>query len=626
LCPLTPAAATDPDFSSLHRYVERVLEREATSLSGVYCLRLSALTTQYKVGAIFDAYADEIGHIPFTQEWFTAMGTLISRSVFALRHEPYKVVVLDCDHTLWRGLCGEDGTSGISIEPAHQALQRFMLDQLESGKLLCLCSKNNEEDVFRVFHERSDMLLKLEHLASIRINWKNKPENLQSLANELGLSLDSFIFIDDSIHECAEVRVRCPEVITLHLPSEEGLIETFLENAWVFDHLKVTEDDKLRSLRYQQDQERKKLRTASVTLDDFLAELDLRIRIKAVSPQEVERVAQLTQRTNQFNLTGIRRSAAEIERLLANEAVGCQVVELSDRFGDYGLVGVMIYMVEADTLEVDTFLLSCRALGRNVEDNVLMKLGELAGACDCREVRLTLRPTPKNTPALTFLERVFGTQRQLQDGQFVYRMPIHMITSDVRLIKTNYGYRFRGVDIGAERRKEGTVSGGQPGSQSADRLGPRPQQLEWKGADGSGVLQRIAAESREAKQILSAIRERRRSRRSNQGGPPVAPRTPTEERMAKIWMDVLNLDRVGVHDNFFGVGGHSLLATQLVSRVRDAFGVSPPLRSVFETPTIATFSEAVTKELMNQLDSHELTEMLAQINEMSDKDVASIPQ
>src|SRR5437762_6527074 len=133
---------------------------------------------------------------------------------------PYKVVVLDCDHTLWKGVCGEDGPAGIAVTAPHQFLQRFVLEQMQRGALICLCSKNNEADVFAVFDERSDMVLNRRHLAGWRINWNSKSENLKSLAAEMNLPLGSFILIDDNPVECAEVKANCPGVLTLQLPQE----------------------------------------------------------------------------------------------------------------------------------------------------------------------------------------------------------------------------------------------------------------------------------------------------------------------------------------------------------------------------------------------------------------------
>src|SRR5205085_10664663 len=174
------------------------------------------------------------------------------------------------------------------------------------GRLICLCSKNNEDDVVEVFARRPEMPLGRDHLAAWRVNWNSKSENLKALADELQLGLDSFILIDDSPLECAEVQAHCPEVLALQLPAEPEHIRPFLEHVWAFDYLKVTEEDKQRTALYRQNTQRERVRKEALTFEDFLAGLALEIQIAEPEPDQFARVSQLTQRTNQFNATTIR--------------------------------------------------------------------------------------------------------------------------------------------------------------------------------------------------------------------------------------------------------------------------------------------------------------------------------
>ncbi len=217
ICPPSFTAAADATSNVLHERMEGLLEAELKGVSGVYLSKSTELTSTYPVEDYYDPYGDELGHIPYTPAAFCALGTMLARKICALKSPPYKVIALDCDQTLWSGVCGEDGVAGVKIEPPYLRLQEFIVAQQEAGKLICLCSKNQQENVFAVFDHHQDMLLKRHHLVNWRINWQSKSENLKFLADELQLGLDSFILIEDNPVECAEVRANCPEVLTLQL-------------------------------------------------------------------------------------------------------------------------------------------------------------------------------------------------------------------------------------------------------------------------------------------------------------------------------------------------------------------------------------------------------------------------
>ena len=198
--------------------LEDLLVIKAMALEGVRVITAREVESLYPVADRFDSSADAMASIPYTPIYYAALGTMVARKVQKLLFPPYKVILLDCDGTLWDGICGEDGPLGIRIDAVRLSLQEFIVNQSLQGMLVCLCSKNNESDVLAVFDYRKDMVLKRDHLTMCRINWRNKSDNIQSLSQELGLALDSFIFIDNDPVECAEVRARCPDVLTLLLP------------------------------------------------------------------------------------------------------------------------------------------------------------------------------------------------------------------------------------------------------------------------------------------------------------------------------------------------------------------------------------------------------------------------
>ncbi len=362
VCPPAQKLAARPGWTEFFTRMEQVLLSELDMPPRVDVITSAQTLNLYSVENYEDEYADKLGHIPYTPPFFIALGSTLARRMFSLWSAPRRVIVLDCDNTLWKGVCDEDGPLGVLVDAPYRALQEFMLHQIDAGMLLCLCGKNAEADVEAVFAENSGMVLRDEHIAARRMNWNSKPQNLAELADELQIGLDSFVFIGGGRAECAEVQAQCPEVLTLLLPENAEEIPSFLRGLWVFDHRKVTPEDVLRAAT-------------------------------------------------------------------ANS------------------------------------------------------------------------------------------------------------------------------EIAAQNR----------------------------------LLARIAAELRDVRGISRAVELERVGRRQLQGA-FVAPRTPIEEMVAAAWLQLLSVDRVSVHDDFFALGGHSLLATQVIARVRQTLSVELPLRAMFEAPTIAEFA------------------------------------
>jgi FkbH-like protein len=304
-------------------------------------------------------------------------------------------------------------------------LQEFMVRQRDAGMLLCLCSKNNEEDVWEVFEQNPGVLLRREDIAAFRINWRPKSENLRALAEQLKLGLDSFVFVDDSPVECAEVEAGCPGVLALQMPADNEQWPLFLRHVWAFDHLKATAEDKRRTGLYRENAEREQSREESQSFDDFIASLELNVEILPMEAQHLARASQLTQRTNQFNCTTIRRSESEIVQAISAGAQ-CLIVNLRDRLGDYGLIGVLIYELKRESLVVDTMLLSCRALGRRVEHIMLAHFAAIAEEHGLEWVDVSFTPTAKNMPVAEFLEEIEGVQKIEAERGAIYRISAHM--------------------------------------------------------------------------------------------------------------------------------------------------------------------------------------------------------
>ena len=590
LCPPSPAASADANRIAFFQQMEDMMVTELSNIANLYLIKTQDLNA-YPVEDYYDPQRDELGHIPFTPVFFTALGTALARKIYAIKSAPHKVIVLDCDNTLWKGVVGEDGVMGIEIASGCKALQELMIAQQQAGMLICLCSKNNEADVVEVFEKRPDMPLKREHIISWRINWMPKSENVLALASELNLGLDSFIFIDDNPVECAEVQASCPEVLTLQLPID-GDIPRFLNHVWAFDRLKVTEEDKQRTALYQQNLERDRFAKESITIEDFLAELALKVEISQPSPSQVARVSQLTQRTNQFNFTTIRRSEGEIKQL-SESGWECRIVEVSDRFGDYGLVGVMIFSTGDNTINVDTFLLSCRVLGRGVEHRMLTHLAEIAKERGLSQVDVTYISTQKNLPALNFLDSLGADFKQPLDKGYRYYFPVEFAAS------VSYKPQVAEPTPESDVALIATVTTGAPTPrQFSTRRGSPPQRSSPTGK--SARLNRIATELYKPEQILERIELQQRQRQTLRTTSLqfVAPRTEIERVLADVWAKLLRFEAVGIKDNYFDLGGTSLLAVELFAHIKKVFGKKLPLTTLIEAPTIEQLAN-----LLNQPES-----------------------
>jgi FkbH-like protein len=351
--------------------------------------------------------------------WSTAglryLAAHLARSIAALVLPAAKVVVLDLDNTLWGGIVGEDGPAGIAIGPsglgaAFAGFQDALLALRAQGVLLAIASKNNEADAFEVFDHHPGMRIRRAHLAAHRISWRSKSESLRELAAELSLGVDSFVFVDDSPTECAEVASVLPEVTVVQLPPDPARYVEALRAVPQLDRMALTDEDRMRAAAYAAEQARTAARAAAERDPDalraHLRSLGLVVRVRRIGDDDVARAAQLTQKTNQFNLTTVRRSEADVEAMRRDPAWRLYALDVTDRFGDYGTTGlVFARRIDGATWDLDTVLLSCRVLGRGVESALLRVVTADLIAAGAQRLTARMIPTKKNAPVRDFLPR-----------------------------------------------------------------------------------------------------------------------------------------------------------------------------------------------------------------------------
>lgn len=372
------------------------------------------------------AYARELGSretydhrfwhssgLPFSRCFLRRFASDLAAVAEVLVGAARKCLVLDCDNTLWGGVVGEDGPTGIrlstdSLPGAYfQQFQRSVLDLHRQGVLLALCSKNNAADVFEVLDLHPDCLLKREHLAAWRVNWNDKAASLAEIAQELNIGIDALVFVDDSPQECERVRQALPAVRVLPVPGKPELLPDFLGELRPFPALVMTEVDSLRAASYQDNQHRSELAELANDASDYRKMLGTRMAVRPVREIDLDRVTQLFQKTNQFNLTTKRYDRGAVARLAADEDILVYCADVSDQFGDLGLVAVAVAKREGSICVIDSLMMSCRALGRDAEFAFIASV--LDGAREkwgVQSVRAHYAPTPKNSQVSDFWLRV----------------------------------------------------------------------------------------------------------------------------------------------------------------------------------------------------------------------------
>jgi FkbH-like protein len=387
--------------------INAALRATASETRGVYVLDYDNLVARYGRRNWTDERRWLTVRLPVRADHLHALAEEWVRYCYPLAGRIAKVLAVDLDNTLWGGVIGEDGMDGIRLNgeypgAGHQALQRALLDLHRRGILLAVVSKNNYEDAMEAIERHTGMLLRARHFSALRINWQDKAQNLKEIAAELNLGLDSIAFLDDNPVERQHVRDSAPEVMVIEPGDDPIGFARAVREFPAFERLALSEEDRKRGEYYAADRQRAELESSSSSREDFYRSLAQVAEMAPVSPATLARVAQLTQKTNQFNLTTRRYSEAQVTEMAGKPDWEVLSIRVWDRYCDNGIVGVAITNDHDGVCEIDTFLLSCRVIGRTVETALLARLCDQARARGCRRVEGWFLPTKKNAPAKDF--------------------------------------------------------------------------------------------------------------------------------------------------------------------------------------------------------------------------------
>jgi FkbH-like protein len=401
--------------------INQSLRRIAAEQRGVYLLDYDALVARHGRLRWHDERKWLIARMPIAADQLIQLAREWMRFLAPLTGRIAKCVAVDLDNTLWGGVIGEDGMSGIKLGTeypgaAYQALQRALLDLARRGILLAICSKNNPDDAQEALKNHPGMLLRPNHFAAVRINWNDKAQNLREIAAELNIGIDSLAFIDDNPFEREQLRSLLPEVTVIDLPDNALEYAAAVRDCPALERLTLSEEDRERSEMYVAQRERSHAEQSFQSKEDFFRYLEQEAEVALVTPANLARIAQLTQKTNQFNLTTRRLSDQQIAELAARPEYKVLSIRVRDRFGDHGLVGVAITRDDGESCEIDNFLLSCRVIGRTVETALLSHLAAAAAERGRHQLGGWFLPTKKNAPARDFY-RDHGFQLQKQNGE-----------------------------------------------------------------------------------------------------------------------------------------------------------------------------------------------------------------
>lgn len=542
-------------------------EREAELASrlgridGTVVLTPDEVVGRYEVGDAASRTMD--GEPVYGNELHTAFAASIARLMHARERHPVKVVAVDADHTLWDGACAETGPGELRLGPGRTAFQRLLLECRRNGILLCLLSQNDRRDVVRAFGSH-EFPLTPDDFVIIDAGWKPKPEMLRAAAAALDLALESFVFIDDNPGECARMRAEIPAVATLCFPQDDAAAGAFTAHAWLLDPPRPGLPAVDRTEHYRAEAGRRRALDRAADRDRFLADLALRVEIREANGGDVPRILQMSDRVTQFTTRPRRRTRASIAEVIADEARVCLVAEVADRFGEYGLTGVLEYSAGPGMLHVQTWMLSCRVLHREVEHRLLRELADRAAAHGAERLVFDVVHTDRNVPARSFLTAMGASWTEERAGHVRAELSVEAASSPPRAESPPVPEPARGP--------------------VAEPLSPRSAD----GIEARGFLADLAERLTDARSVYRALFVRREE------ASPTRTYGLWSSMLKQAWEDALDIENVWHRDDLFAVwGATSVDVLKVCAQIERRCGIPLTLGEMLALPTVELQANAL---------------------------------
>lgn len=403
---------TEQSFLFQQRKLNYLLMQGCQEAKNTFLIDLDALQTALGRSTFADPKLYYVAKMPISLAALPAAAKLVVDVVRSLQGAVKKCLVLDLDNTLWGGVIGDDGLSGIQIGElgtghAFSDFQKWLKELKNRGILLTVCSKNNEDTAKEPFEKHPEMVLRLEDFSMFVANWEDKARNIRTIQQALNIGMDSMVFLDDNPFERELVRTMIPEITVPELPEDPALYLQYLRGLDLFETASYSREDAGRTEQYREKAQRAAFEAAFQSYDDYLEALQMRASAAAFDPFHYPRIAQLTQRSNQFNLRTVRYTEAEIEALAQDDSRIGLYFTLKDKFGDHGLISVVVLEKQPeDTLFISEWLMSCRVLKRGMEEFIVDKILSVAAQQGFRRVVGEYIPTPKNAMVKDLYEQL----------------------------------------------------------------------------------------------------------------------------------------------------------------------------------------------------------------------------